>query len=121
MLFWIAQGFLIYIFSYFDIFKKPTNFNITRFARISLIGEFAYLLAVLVLLKYAVLSEGCIKSLSLEFTELNALISYAYGISEPIEFNICAVAFLIAIMSKLFIFPLNCYYSFLQILQISFI
>ena len=46
--FWILNGILIFVFSYFDIFKNPTNYNITRFQRITLIGDFSLLCTILI-------------------------------------------------------------------------
>ena len=112
LVFWILQGVIIFIFAYFDIFKFPTNFNITRFQRISLIGDFSFIFAILILFKYVVLSKDYIHSLALDLSELNEIMSYVFGISENIEFKLCTIFLLIAIMSKMFIFPLSCYYSF---------
>lgn len=111
--FWVLNGILIFVFSYFDIFKNPTNYNITRFQRITLIGDFSFLCAILILFKYALLSQDHISSLSLNFDELNLLVSYMYGISNLWEFHLMIICFTITILSRFFIFPLNCYYSFL--------
>ncbi len=111
--FLILEGLIIYIFSYFDIFKSNANFNTSRFQRITTIGDFSLLISILILFKYAVLSEGYINSTALNFNELNIITSYTYGISNPFEFKIAALGFIIAFMSRLFIFPLNCYSSFL--------
>lgn len=108
----ILQSALILIFSYFDIFKTPTNFNITRFHTISHIGNIALFMASLILFKYAILSQGYISSSSIKYDELNLLISYMYGISSSIEFKLMALCFLIGIMTRLIIFPFSCYYSF---------
>lgn len=108
----ILQSVAILIFSYFDIFKNPTNYNITRFHRITHIGNFALLSAALILFKYAILSEGYISSNSLNYNELNLLVSYMYGISSSFEFKFMTIAFIVAIFSRLAIFPFNCYYSF---------
>lgn len=108
-----AQSTIVLAFAYFDIFKNPTNHNITRFHRISLIGDFALLIASLILFKYAILSKGYIESNSLNYNELNVLSSYMYGISSACEFKLTIFCFILAIMSRLATFPLNCYYSFL--------
>ncbi len=112
LILWIIQGLIIFIFSYFDLFKSTVNFNIARFTRISMLGDFAFLLGAFLLFKYAFISEGYIESVSLDFNSLNILISYMYGIAEKIEFYISLACFIVAFMSKLFIFPLSCYYSF---------
>ena len=106
------QSITILIFSYFDIFKNPTNYNITRFHRITHIGNFALLIMILILFKYAIISQGYISSTSLNYNELNALISYMYGISSSFEFKFMMATFILAIFSRLTIFPLSCYYSF---------
>jgi len=106
------QSVAILAFAYFDIFKNPTNHNITRFHRIALIGNFSLLTASLILFKYAILSEGYIESNSLNHNELNVLVSYMYGICSSYEFKIMTFCFILATMSRLIIFPLNCYYSF---------
>ena len=108
----IAQSVVVLVFAYFDIFKNPTNHNITRFHRISMIGNFALLIAVLILFKYAILSQGYVESNSLTYDEFDILISYMFGISSSFEFKIMTVCFILAIMSRLMIFPLSCYYSF---------
>ena len=109
---WLIQGVLVHIFSYFDIFKHPTNHNMTRFNKISLLGDFAFILSCLILFKYAILSNNYIEFKTLEFNELNELISYMYGLSENYEFFLCLFGFLIATATKLAIFPMNSYYSF---------
>ena len=80
----ILQSIAVFVFSYFDIFKNPTNHNIVRFHRISHIGNFALLCAVLMLFRYSILSQGYISSNSLDYNELNVLVSYMYGISSLI-------------------------------------
>lgn len=106
------QSVALLTFAYFDIFKNPTNHNITRFHRISLIGNFALLIASLILFKYAILSKGYVESNSLNYNELNVLSSYMYGICSIYEFKLTLFCFILAIMSRLVVFPLNCYYSF---------
>ncbi len=108
----IIQSAIILVFSYFDIFKTPANFNITRFHTISHIGNISFLMGCLILFKYSILSQGYISSNSLKYDELNLLISYMYGISSSIEFKLMALSFLIGIMTRLIIFPFSCYYSF---------
>lgn len=112
MIILILQSIAILVFSYFDIFKNPTNYNITRFHRIAHIGNFSLLVGALVLFKYAILSQGYISSNSLNYDEFNLLVSYMYGISSSFEFKFMVFAFLLAIYSRLAIFPLSCYYSF---------
>lgn len=108
----ILQSTLISVFAYFDIFKHPKNFNITRFHRISLLGNFSLLIAIMILFRYAILSKGYIISNSINYSELNTLISYTYGISSSIEFKIMSLCLFFTIMTRLMIFPLSCYYSF---------
>ncbi|MBQ4647143.1 MAG: hypothetical protein IJB79_07320 [Candidatus Gastranaerophilales bacterium] len=112
MMILILQSVLILVFSNFDIFKNPTNYNITRFHRITQIGNFSLLVASLILFKYAILSEGYISSSSLIYEELNASISYMYGISSSFEFQFMTLALILAVFSRLMIFPFSCYYSF---------
>jgi hypothetical protein len=64
------------------------------------------------LFRYSILSQGYISSNSLDYNELNVLVSYMYGISSSIEFKLMTACFIFAIMSRLMIFPLSCYYSF---------
>ena len=109
---WIIQGILIFIFSYFDIFKDYAKYNITRFYRIFSLGDILFLISVLILFKYAIFSQGYIQSTSLDYYELNELISYTYGIANPMEFILCALGFIIAIASRMFILPFSCFYSF---------
>lgn len=122
---WIIQGILIFIFSYFDIFKDYAKYNITRFYRIFSFGDILFLISVLILFKYAIFSQGYIQSTSLDYYELNELISYTYGIANPMEFILCALGFIIAIASRMFILPFSCFYSFIvnssNILYISII
>lgn len=108
----ILQSVLVLIFSYCDIFKNPTNYNITRFHQISHLGNFSLFVAISLLFKYAILSQGYISSISLNYDELNVLISYMYGLSSSFEFKLMAIALIIAVFSRLAIFPLSCYYSF---------
>lgn len=112
LIFYILQGVVIFLFAYFDIFKNNANFNITRFHKISLIGDFFFLIACLILFKYSMLSKGYVQSSSINMDELSTLISYCRGIASLSEFKIITVSFAIAALSKLFIFPLNCYWSF---------
>ncbi len=112
LILWIIQGLIIFVFSYFDLFKSAVNFNIARFTRISISGDFAFMLGAFLLFKYAFISEGYIESVSLDYNSLNILISYMYGIAGKIEFYLSLACFILAFMSKLFIFPLSCYYSF---------
>ncbi len=102
----------VLIFSYFDIFKNESANNITRFFKIDLIGNFSLLLAGLILFKYCVLSYDYMDSNSLNYNELNLLISYTQGISFDFEFIIIVICFTIFYMTKLSIFPFNYYWSF---------
>ncbi len=112
-IFWVIQGILIFLFAYFDILKNYANYNITRFYRIFLIGDILFLTSLLILYKYAILSQGYIQSTSLNYSELNELISYTYGISNSIEFIICILCFIGAIMTRMLILPFCCFYSFI--------
>ncbi len=112
-IFFTLEGIIIFTFSYFDIFKSSANYNITRFQRINFIGDFSLLISILILFRYAILSEGYINSPTLNFNELNILISYTYGISSSVEFELTAICFCLTFISRLFLFPLNCYNSFL--------
>lgn len=112
-IFFTLEGIIIFTFSYFDIFKSSANYNITRFQRINFIGDFSLLISILILFRYAILSEGYINSPTLNFNELNILISYTYSISSSVEFELTAICFCLTFISRLFLFPLNCYNSFL--------
>lgn len=112
---------IIFIFSYFDLFKNAVNFNITRFARITILGDFALLLACFILYKYAIISENCIDTGFLDYNSLDVLVSYVNGIAGDYEFLLILACFILAVMTKFFVFPFSCYYSFLQILQRLFI
>lgn len=109
--FWILQGIIIFIFSYFDIFKSSVNFNITRFNRITLIGNFALLLSIFILFKYSINQDFEQTSLSiLNYQKLvNNMMSLSVG---DIELKICTICLILASASRLIIFPFNCYYSF---------
>ena len=113
LIFWIIQGILVYIFANFDLFKDVANYNTTRFYRIFLIGDILFLTSVLILFKYAILSQGYIQSTSLIYSELNELFSYTYGIANPIEFILCASCFVGAISTRMFVIPFSCFYSFM--------
>ena len=106
------QGVLILIFSYFDIFKNTADYNITRFYRISLLGDFSLLMGILLLFKYAILSKEYIDSHTLDYSQLNILFSYTYGISSSFEFKIIMISFIAAILIKFTIIPFNAYFSF---------
>ena len=108
----IIQSIVVLIFSYIDIFKRPTNYNITRFYRINHLGNFALLSAFLILFRYAILEKGYIASDSLSYLEFNPSISYMYGLSSSFEFIFMTICFVVALFSRLGIFPLSCYYSF---------
>lgn len=112
LFFWILQGVIIFVFSYFDIFKKVTASNILRFHRITLIGDFAFILLCLILLKYAILSQGYVSDNMLNLEELNVLLSYSFGICSHLDLVLLYLAILTIVFSKLFIFPFSCYYSF---------
>ena len=114
LILWIIQGIIILVFSYFDIFKDCANYNITRFYRIFSIGDFLFLVSILILFRYSILSQGYIQSTSINYSQLNELISYTYGIANPFEFIICAIGLIGAITSKMFILPFNCFYSFIS-------
>ena len=75
-------------------------------------GNISLVLACLILFRYSILSQGYIVSNSLDYEELNSLISYTYGISSPFEFKLMAICFVVTILTRLTIFPFSCYYSF---------
>ena len=108
----MLQSYLIAVFAYYDIFKYPKNYNVSRFHRISLLGNFSLLVSAMILFRYAILSQGYIASNSINYSELNVLMSYTWGISGSIEFKIMVICLIVAIMSRLMIFPMSCYYSF---------
>ena len=112
VVFWIVQGVTIYLFGFFDIFKHTTNYNITRFFRIDLIGNFAFLVSILILYKYSLVANEYVASNSLGYETFKQLTNYMFGICNYSEFIVCLCGFLVAIVCKLTIFPFSCYYSF---------
>lgn len=112
-LFWFFISVLIYYYSHFDLFKSNTDYNNTRFWRINLVGDFSLLVFVLILYKAIALSNGYLDFSSLNFENLNLIFSYCYGILPVFEFKILLLSLLIAIATRLFILPFNCYFSFL--------
>ncbi len=110
--FWVLSGVLIYVFSYFDIFKKSADFNLNRFYRILLLGDFSYLTFIFILFKYAYLSNNELNLISLDFSSLNVLLSYCFGISSSSESFLAGFCLTMALISRFFMFPLNCFYSF---------
>ncbi len=112
LVFWFVQSLIILIFSYFDIFKISTKVNITRFLRINLLGDFAFLVAYVLFFKYAILQEPLIESTSIAIKNINLFFSYLIGISSIGEYKFALIMLLIAVFSRLIIFPFSCYYSF---------
>ncbi len=111
LIFCILQSVIVFIFSYFDIFKNNANFNITRFHRINIAGDFSFLLACLVLFKYFLLSKSDGVNLTMNIDNISPLIKYCSQTS-GLDFQIVTGALLATIFSKLFVFPFNCYFSF---------
>lgn len=111
-IFWVLSGVIIYIFSYFDIFKKSADYNLNRFYRILLLGDFSYLAFIFILFKYACLSNGESEFISLDFSTLDITLSYCFGTSSVLEHGLALICLVIALLSRFFIFPLNCFYSF---------
>ena len=111
LFFGLLEGALIFIFSYFDVFKNSVNFNITRFLRIGLIGDFALICAILILYKYSMFLYEDSSYLSVD--SINNTIYEMITNFNGFEVKLCFLLFLIAICAKLFIFPFNCYLSFL--------
>ncbi len=112
LIFLILQGSLIFVFSYFDVFKNFATYNISRNEKINIIGDFLFLFGLLILFKCSILSKGYISACDLNFPELNMLVSYGYGIIESYEFKICAICLLGSIFIKFLMLPFNCYFSF---------
>lgn len=108
----ILQSVLIFAFAYVDIFKNSVNLNAIRFQRIANSGNFLLLIVLLILFRYTLFSQGYIASDSLEYSELESLMSYTYGVSTTFEFILIGVCFFLAIASRLAVFPFSCYYSF---------
>lgn len=102
---------LIYVFSYLDIFKNSTNHNSTRFNRISIIGNFAFIIISLILLKYSIYSQNEYDT-SLSFSQLNPLIDFTCQVATTFENYLLYFCCFLLISSRLMIFPLSCYYSF---------
>lgn len=111
-IFFALSGVIVYIFSYFDIFKSSANYNINRFYRILLLGDFCYLTFILILAKYICLSDNEIGLLNLDFSNLDMLLSYTFGLCHSYEAYLSAVCLIIALLTRFFIFPFNCFYSF---------
>lgn len=112
LLLWILQSGLIFLFAFFDIYKNSINYNITRFYKINLIGDFAFILVALLLFKFNILSQEFIPSHSIDFKNFDELISYAFGISNYVDFKILVICLSITYLNKFSIFPFNCYHSF---------
>ena len=112
LIFWFIQSLAILFFSYFDIFKISTKVNITRFLRINLLGDFAFLIAYVLFFKYAILQKPLIESTSVALKNIDLFFSYLIGISSEIEYKFAIIMLLIAVFSRLVIFPFSCYYSF---------
>ena len=109
-LIWIISGILIYIFSYFDIFKTNADYNVNRFYSIFLIGDFCLLLCCFIFIKYAVISTTY--SYLIEFSDIQLLSSYILGNSD-FEYIIIPICLITALFSRAFIFPFACFFSFL--------
>ena len=107
---WVLSGILIYIFSYFDIFKTNADYNPNRFYRIILTGDFCLIACVFILIRYCVISDNY--SYLINFEDINSIVSYVTGNSD-FEYLILPVLFIIALFSRSFIFPFSCFFSFL--------
>ena len=110
-LFWILSGVVIYIFSYFDIFKINADYNPNRFYSVFLIGDFSLLLSAFILVKYAIISENF--SYFVNFSEISSLTGYIIG-NSSFEYLLLPVCLIIALFSRAFIFPFSCFFSFLS-------
>jgi len=109
-LFWILSGVIIYIFSYFDIFKINADYNPNRFYSIFLIGDFSLLLVCFMFTKYAIISDDF--SYLIRFDDIASVANYIIRSSdfEYVLFPVCLAA---ALFSRAFIFPFSCFFSFL--------
>ncbi len=110
LLFWILSGMLIYFFSYFDIFKTTSDYDSSRFYSIFLGGDFCFLIACILLIKFAILSNNY--SYLLNFEEIKQILNYVLG-NGDLEYIIIPVLLLAALFSRSFIFPFSCFFSFL--------
>jgi len=110
LIFWLIQGAVIFVFSYFDIYKKTINFNVTRLSGISLIGDISLFLFVLILFKTASVLD---LNSSLNIYSLKEFYDKIFLYPNLVELKIAFVCILTAISSKLYIFPFNCYFGFL--------
>lgn len=107
---WVLSGLLIYIFSYFDIFKTGADYNTNRYYSIILIGDFCFVLCIFVLAKYAiVLNSG---SYIINFDNIKPILKYM-SINAPEELTLLSVCTIISLFSRAFIFPFSCFWSFL--------
>ena len=109
-LFWILSGIIIYVFSYFDIFKVNTDYNPNRFYSVILIGDFSLLLAAYIFTKYAIISNNF--SYLINFDEINSLTNYIVG-NGDFDYLLLPLSIIIALLSRAFIFPFSCFFSFL--------
>ncbi|MBR2068580.1 MAG: hypothetical protein IJ877_02340 [Candidatus Gastranaerophilales bacterium] len=110
LVFWIISGILVYIFSYFDIFKTNSDYNSNRFYSIFLTGDFCLLLAVFIFVKYAIILDNY--SYFINFSDLKLVASYIIGNSD-FEYIILPILVTIALFSRACVFPFSCLYSFL--------
>ena len=110
LIFWIMSGILIYLFSYFDIFKTTSDYDSSRFYSIFLTGDFCLLIACILLMKYAVISNNY--SYLLNFEDIKSLLSYTLG-NDNFEFLLISSCLIVSLFSRSFTFPFSCFFSFL--------
>ncbi len=110
-IFWILSGIIIYVFSYFDIFKINSDYNPNRFYSVFLTGDFSLLLAVFIFVKYALISDNF--SYFINFSEISSLTGYIIGNSD-FEYLLLPLCLIIALFSRAFILPFSCIFSFLS-------
>lgn len=110
-LFWILSGIVLYVFSYFDIFKVNADYNPNRFYSIIIAGDFCLLLSTYIFVKYAIISNNF--SYFINFDEINSLTGYIIG-NSSFEYLLLPLCIIIALFSRAFIFPFSCFFSFLS-------
>ncbi len=114
MIFGAVGTFILFVFAYFDIFKTGANYNIIRFLRLNFISDFCFFAAFLVFFRYAVFLKNSIQTTAINYSDLNLfLLNLMPKTNSPFEYKIAIISILIAVFTRLSIFPFNCYYSFL--------
>lgn len=112
LIFWISLSILTYLSSIFDLNKNSANINCSRFSKIALTGNFAFLTGVLLLLKYSFLQDGIFKNLT--FNDSAQIINTIHQISSVFDLRAIILLLSLAFLTRFYIFPFASYISFLS-------